>query len=46
MAASPVPAMRASSDASGEMIAANIPQAASADVDHLIGSLSNITVPS
>lgn len=46
MAASPVPAVRANSEASAEIVVAGIPQTATADVDHLIGNLSNITMPS
>ncbi|VDK66169.1 unnamed protein product [Onchocerca ochengi] len=45
MAASPVPAVRANSEASAEIVVAGIPQTATADVDHLIGNLSNITMP-
>ncbi|CAG9539608.1 unnamed protein product [Cercopithifilaria johnstoni] len=45
MAASPVPAVRTNSEASGEIVVAGIPQTATADVDHLIGNLSNITMP-
>lgn len=46
MAASPVPAVRANSEASAEIVVAGIPQTSTADVDHLIGNLSNITMPS
>ncbi|KAL4002895.1 CCR4-Not complex component Not1 family protein [Acanthocheilonema viteae] len=45
MAASPVPTVRANSETSAEIAVAGIPQTASADVDHLIGNLSNITMP-
>ncbi|VDK67886.1 unnamed protein product [Litomosoides sigmodontis] len=45
MAASPVPAVRANSEASAEIVVAGISQTATADVDHLIGNLSNITMP-
>lgn len=46
MAASPAPTVRANCEASTDIVVAGIPQTATADVDHLIGNLSNITMPS
>ncbi|VIO90991.1 CCR4-Not complex component, Not1 family protein [Brugia malayi] len=45
MAASPIPTIRANSETSAEIVVAGISQTATTDVDHLIGSLSSITMP-
>lgn len=41
-----IPPVRSNSETSAEIVVAGIPQTATADIDHLIGNLSSITMPS